>query len=63
MPSQWHEPFCGYIDVGICLSNMVRPRRRPGDDMGLIYLDGIENFDNTGMAQCPEFLQRVSSKW
>lgn len=33
------------------------------DDAELIYLDGIENFDDTGMAQCSEFLERVSSKW
>ena len=31
--------------------------------MELIYLDGIKNLDDTGMAQGSEFLQRVSSEW
>lgn len=63
MPSQRHESLRRDVDVRIRLLNMVRPGWRPEKQMGLVYLDGIEDFDDTGMAQGPQFLQRVSCEW
>ena len=63
MPTQRHKPFRRDVDVGIRLSNTVRSGCRGQLDVGSVYLDSIEDLDDTGVAQGSKLLQRVSSEW